>query len=386
MRNFSTTFKPLVVFAPGSSKQAGAKLKEMGVTKVLACYDKNLYNTGIVEPILKSIEESGLQVVRFDKVEINCPDYSVEECIGLANQEKIDGVLALGGGSTLDTAKATSVLMGYPLPINQYWAHVYKGPALTRKVKVVAIPTTAGTGAEGTRTCVVNDTKSHIKANLVCDQCKPDMVFLDPELQLGIPPYLTAITGIDALAHACEALCCNRRNIYTHMICVKAVEMVWRSLPKAFRKKDDLEARSEMAVAAYLALTGESYGNCGHSMAHAIGAQLHDVPHGHVVSWTYPYALWYTRNDCDEEIRLIANAIGIRNTHKEVARDVSNALLDFAHSFGLKTPKEMGFDREKFVGVLDKVMLDPIKEACDTPLTEKAALELLGMVYDQEPL
>lgn len=386
MRNFSTTPKPLVVFAPGAAvSQTGDKLKAMGVTKCLACYDKNLYQTGIVEPIIKGLEKSGIEVARFDRVEINAPDTVVEEGIEYAKNENVDGVLAIGGGSTLDTAKAVSVLMHYPMPVNQYWVHVYKGPELVREVKLCAIPTTAGTGAEGTRSCIISDTKENIKATLSSQYCKPDLVILDPETQFGLPPFLTATTGIDAFAHAAEALCCNRRNVYTHMNCIKAIEMVWRSLPKAVRNGNDIEARSEMCVAAYLALTGESYGNCGHSMAHAIGAQFH-IPHGHTVCWTHPYALWYTRNDCDEEIRMIAAAMGLRNTNKNVACDVANAMRERVASFGIKTPKEMNLDKKEFLSLVDKVMVDPIKDACDTPLTREMAEQLLEMVYEQAEL
>lgn len=198
-----------------------------------------------------------------------------------------------------------------------------------------------------------------------------------------LPPYFTAITGMDAIAHACEALCCTRSNIYTEMICGKSLELSWKNLPIVYKEPHNMEARANMSLAAYLALTGESYGNCGHSMAHAIGADFH-VPHGHCCAWTAPVALYYTRNDCDHEIRLIARSFGLDDKSPTVAKDVANAMKQLVWSLGIKTPAEMGIKREDFIASAPKVMVDPIHLCCHTPLTEDKARELLGEVYDQK--
>lgn len=188
---------------------------------------------------------------------------------------------------------------------------------------------------------------------------------------------------MDAIAHACEALCCTRSNIYTEMICGKSLELSWKNLPIVYKEPHNMEARANMSLAAYLALTGESYGNCGHSMAHAIGADFH-VPHGHCCAWTAPVALYYTRNDCDHEIRLIARSFGLDDKSPTVAKDVANAMKQLVWSLGIKTPAEMGIKREDFIASAPKVMVDPIHLCCHTPLTEDKARELLGEVYDQK--
>ncbi len=383
MRSFQTTTKPLVTFAEGSSKEAGLKMKALGVTKALAVYDKDLYSFGLVEPILKTLEDEGIEFVLFDQVEIDCPDFVVEACIKMANENNINGFIGIGGGSTMDTVKAASVCRNLPLPISQYYAGTYTGPELVRTDKLVQIPTTAGTGAEGTRSCIIADTQRNVKASLISNYCKADVAILDPLLTMGIPPYATAITGIDIIAHATEALCCNRRNVYTHMNCVKAVELAWNSLPIAFNNGSNVEARSHMLVAAYLSLTGESYGNCGHSLAHSVGAVFH-IPHGHCCAWSSPVSLYYTRNDCDYEIRLLAQAMGLDKDSPTVAKDVTNAYKQLVFDLGLKTPKEMGIDRDEFMAIWPKVMADPIKDALDTPLTVESCKDLLAQMYDQE--
>ena len=313
MKAFETTIKPLVKFGEGSSLCAGEKFKLLGCTKVLAGYDANI-NPAVVDAVIGSIEKEGIEVVRYACSYSDGKDDGVIECRQLALDNKVDGFLAMGGGSTMDIVKAASLLVNVDLPegakslVNYFVGH-YNGPDLPRHAGLISIPTTAGTGAEATRSCIIASSALGVKATLSSQAAKADWVLLDPEMTKDLPPYFTAITGMDAIAHACEALCCTRSNIYTEMICGKSLELSWKNLPIVYKEPHNMEARANMSLAAYLALTGESYGNCGHSMAHAIGADFH-VSHGHCCAWTAPVALYYTRNDCDHEIRLIARSFG----------------------------------------------------------------------------
>ena len=210
-------------------------------------------------------------------------------------------------------------------------------------------------------------------------------MFLDPQITKSLPPYVTATTGMDAISHACEALCCVKSNIFTEMICGKSLELSWANLYTAYKEPENLEARANMSMAAYLGLTGESYGNCGHSMAHAIGARFH-VPHGHCCAWTAPVALYFTRKECDYEIRLIARCFGMDDKSETVAADVANAMKKLVWSMNIATPAERGISREDFVSdeTVAKVMLDPIWHFCPTEFNEDTARQLLGEVYDQQ--
>ena len=224
-----------------------------------------------------------------------------------------------------------------------------------------------------------------MKATLSSQAAKADFVFLDPQITKSLPPYVTATTGMDAIAHACEALCCTKSNLFTEMICGKSLELSWANLLTAYKEPDNLEARANMSMAAYLGLTGESYGNCGHSMAHAIGARFH-VPHGHCCAWTAPVALYFTRKECDHEIRLIARCFGMDDRSETVAADVANAMKKLVWEMDIATPAERGISREEFVSdaTVEKVMLDPIWHFCPTEFNEDTARQLLGEVYDQK--
>lgn len=282
MKAFETTIKPLVKFGEGSSLCAGEKFKLLGCTKVLAGYDANI-NPAVVDAVIGSIEKEGIEVVRYACSYSDGKDDGVIECRQLTLDNKVDGFLAMGGGSTMDIVKAASLLVNVDLPegakslVNYFVGH-YNGPDLPRHAGLISIPTTAGTGAEATRSCIIASSALGVKATLSSQAAKADWVLLDPEMTKDLPPYFTAITGMDAIAHACEALCCTRSNIYTEMICGKSLELSWKNLPIVYKEPHNMEARANMSLAAYLALTGESYGNCGHSMAHAIGADFHAPP------------------------------------------------------------------------------------------------------------
>lgn len=382
MKSFETTVKPLLKFGDGVSLETGKKFKEYGCKKVLAGYDANL-PAGMVDGIINSIAAEGIEVVRYSCPWADGQDTGVIECRQLAIDNQVDGFLALGGGSTLDIVKAATLLIDKPLPLDQYFVGWYNGPELLRKARLISIPTTSGTGAEATRSCIIASQTLGVKATLSSQAAKADFVYLDPQVTKSMPAYVTATTGMDAIAHACEALCCVKSNLYTEMICGKSLELSWANLLTAYREPNNMEARANMAMAAYLGLTGESYGNCGHSLAHAIGAQFH-VPHGHCCAWTAPVALYFTRKECDHEIRLIARAFGMDDKSETVAKDVANAMKQLVWNLNIKTPREMGISREDFLTAVPKVMLDPIWHFCPTPFDESSALELLGQVYDQE--
>lgn len=382
MKSFETTIKPLLKFGDGVAKETGKKFNEYGCKKVLAGYDANL-PASTVDYVLDSITDEGIEVVRYACPWSEGQDTGVLEVRELAIQNNVDGFLAMGGGSTMDIVKAATLLIETPLPMEQYFVGWYNGPDLPRKLPLISIPTTSGTGAEATRSCIIASQTLGVKATLSSQAAKADFVFLDPQVTKSMPPYVTATTGMDAIAHACEALCCIKSNYFTEMICGKSLELSWANLKTAYKEPDNIEARANMAMAAYLGLTGESYGNCGHSLAHAIGALFH-VSHGHCCAWTAPVALYFTRNECDHEIRLIARCFGMDDKSPTVAKDVANAMKQLVWDMDIKTPAEMGIAREDFLKAVPKVMLDPIWHFCPTPFNEETALQLLGEVYDQK--
>ena len=369
-------------YDPDSAKKIPEVLKELNVNKVMIVTGPTVGRT-IVPPIAENLERHGIGYTIYDQVEANPSVKTVEAIRAQYLENGCDGFLAIGGGSPMDAAKAAAARVAKPnTPIGKM-AGLMK--VMIKVAPIVAVPTTSGTGAEATRSCIIASQTLGVKATLSSQAAKADFVYLDPQITKSLPPYVTATTGMDAIAHACEALCCTKSNLFTEMICGKSLELSWANLLTAYKEPDNLEARANMSMAAYLGLTGESYGNCGHSMAHAIGARFH-VPHGHCCAWTAPVALYFTRKECDHEIRLIARCFGMDDRSETVAADVANAMKKLVWEMNIATPAERGISREEFVSdaTVEKVMLDPIWHFCPTEFNEDTARQLLGEVYDQK--
>lgn len=194
MKCFETTIKPLLKFGDGVAKETGKKFKEFGCKKVLAGYDANLPET-IVSTVLDSITAEGIELIPYSCPYADGQDTGVLEVRQLAIDNQVDGFLAMGGGSTMDIVKAASLLVDKPLPIDQYFVGWYNGPDLPRKAHLISIPTTSGTGAEATRSCIIASQTLGVKATLSSQAAKADFVFLDPQITKSLPPYVTATTG-----------------------------------------------------------------------------------------------------------------------------------------------------------------------------------------------
>ncbi len=233
MRQYSTSYWAPVVFGDGVAKQAGKKFSTMGVRKVLTVYDRGVFEAGIVDVILKTLTDEGIEVVHFDKVLADPPDHIVVEGAKLANDEKVDGILGIGGGSSLDAAKVIAVYRHCEPPLSKYYIENGGLMLAQRQAKMILIPTTAGTGAEMTPGGVITDTEKGVKYVCGGPGCYADVVLLDPTLTLSLPPYVTATTGMDALSHSIESMTSTTRNPMSDMLCGQAVEYIWRSLPKA---------------------------------------------------------------------------------------------------------------------------------------------------------
>ena len=199
---FSTWNSPNpVLFGSGASKTVGGHLLKFGCGKVLVVFDKGVKAAGVVDKVLGYIEKSGIRTVLYDGVLSDTPDFTINEAAELALRENVDGVVAVGGGSSLDTGKGVDVLLSNPPPINRYFAQPSKPPAgdLSNLKPLIVIPTTAGTGSEVTPGGACADTEHNTKENFVCPVT---LGIIDPELTLGLPPEVTSITAFDALCHA----------------------------------------------------------------------------------------------------------------------------------------------------------------------------------------
>lgn len=198
---FKYEWKYNVLFGCGSSLRTGIIVRDMGCKKVLLVCDKGVMAAGIVDRIVENLNNAGVEAVIYDEVVPDPPDHSIDKAAEIARAEKIDGIVGLGGGSVMDTAKAINILINNPPPINLYLgANVPFKPG----VPVICIPTTAGTGSEQSGGSVITDTKKNIKSP--ASTGTPSLAIVDPELTVGVPRSLTLSSGMDAFAHCIETV------------------------------------------------------------------------------------------------------------------------------------------------------------------------------------
>jgi acetaldehyde dehydrogenase/alcohol dehydrogenase len=279
-----------VYFKYGSLGVALKELKDLGKKKAYIVTDKVLYNLGYVDPVIKLLEEMGIDIKIFSDVEPD-PTLAVARK-GAAEMASFqpDTIIALGGGSPMDAAKIMWVLYEHPevqfedlaMRFMDIRKRVYPFPTMGEKAMMIAIPTSAGTGSEVTPFAVITDEKTGVKYPLADYELTPDMAIVDAELMMNMPKGLTSASGIDALTHAIEAYVSVLASDYTNGLALEAIRLIFKYLPLAYNEgQTNVKAREKMAHAstiAGMAFANAFLGVC-HSMAHKLGSQ-HHVPHG----------------------------------------------------------------------------------------------------------
>ena len=281
-----------VLFGKGTVHETGKRLHEMGCTKVIVIHDEGVRAAGIIDLVIDYIHSAGIETVSYGKVLPDPPDWSVDEAGTLGVEEKVDGVVGIGGGSSLDTAKGVKVLLDNPTPINQYFGR-FKGVKNTTK-PLLLIPTTAGTGSEQTPGGTITDTKLNAKNVVEIIGRAVDLAIVDPELTISLPPAVTAITGMDALCHLTESFTSKWANRYCETFSREGIPLVGRYLVRAFEKGSDLEAREGMMFAASLGGMSMLGPLChlGHDIGRRLGANF-NMPHGLSCSVCLPQVVEY---------------------------------------------------------------------------------------------
>lgn len=349
-----------LLFGTGVSKLTGEKLKGFGCTKVLLVYDAGIKAAGIVDKIDSIIKEAGIETVHYSGVLADPPDWSVEEAGALGVAEKVDGVVGLGGGSALDTAKGAVMLQTNPPPISNYYGR--EGVVTKPSYPLVVIPTTAGTGSESTPGGVITDTKNVIKTNIAGVGCKVSLGIVDPELTLALPPSVTASTGIDALCHAAESYTSALSNAYCDLTGRKAIKLVSKYLVRAVENgSTDLEAREGMMLAATLGGISMSGPLChlAHDIGKAMGGKFH-VAHGVGCASTLPQVLELVAPYVPDRVRFIAECFGeeipVDSTPEQIGKAASVAMKRLMKQIKLPNLKELGLKKEDLLRELPEVV------------------------------
>lgn len=380
---FMFTMPTFVNFGPGVVKELGTTLANMQVKRVFFVYDKGVKGAGLIAPAIDSMKAAGIDFEEYDGVLPNPPDYQVEEAAERARAFKADAIVALGGGSSIDSAKAINILLSNPSPISAYDGfHMVKNPVKP----LIAIPTTSGTGSEVTVVSVVTSMAEKRKMVIFGQNVAPAVALVDPELTLGLPPAITAATGMDALTHALESYISTWSMPPTDALALEAMRHIRRSLLKAYKDGSDLEARSDMLAGSLLAGMCFSSTNLGfvHSLAHPMSAHC-NVPHGVANAIGLPYVMEFNIPAiAPEKMRNIAEALGISGegkSHEELGLAVSGWLKQLSKDLNIPRLREVGVPRELFA----TIVADAHKEAgtLTTPRkpTDAEAMELLEKAW-----
>ena len=283
-------------------------LQRLSSKCVLVVTDKGLIKVGTAGKVTAVLDNANIQYVVYDGVEPNPTTRIVYDALHFYQEHQCDAIIAIGGGSPIDVAKAVSILSANGGKIQDYNGY---NKSKKRGTPIIAVNTTADTGSECTRAYVVTDEETKTKMLMVDTNCLAHLALNDPMLMVGMPPSLTAATGIDALTHAIEAYICNTHTPYTDALSLEAVRLVSGSLRDAVRDGSNMDARTNMCWAEYMA--GLAFSNAGLGLVHGIAHQLggfYNIPHGLANAILLPRVLEYNRPYCMGRLATVAQAMG----------------------------------------------------------------------------
>lgn len=273
--------------------------------------DRTLVKLGLCRPVMDALEKNGIKICGvFDDVASDSSVKTVTQCAAQAKSSGPQAFLAIGGGSVMDTAKGANILFTLGGDLKRDYSGAQ---TITRPLSpLIAIPTTAGTGSEVTSAIVIYDEDSGTKLSFVDDHLMPTLAVLDAELTLGLPPLLTAATGLDALTHAMESVISVQRSPVSDALAFQAIQLIWQNLLSCVEDGSNLEARSALLTASNLAGMAFNHAMVGvvHSVAHSVGAVAR-VHHGTANGIFLPYGLEYNRREAGTEIASLSACLGL---------------------------------------------------------------------------
>jgi len=355
-------------FGPGRITELAEACKSLGMTKPLLVTDPGLAGLPMVADALAANQAAGLPTGLFSDVKSNPVGKNVDDGIAAYRDGGHDGVIAWGGGSGLDAAKAVALMAGQSRPL---WDFEDRGDNWLRAdpagiAPIVAVPTTAGTGSEVGRASVILDESDHTKKIVFHPKMLPGIVISDPELTLGLPAHITAATGMDALAHCLEAYCAPGYHPMAEGIAVEGMRLVKEWLPKAVADGSDIEARAHMLVAASMGATAFQKGlGAIHALSHPVGA-LYDTHHGLTNAVVMPYVLAFNRTAIEDRLTRLAAWLGLPNPSFQ---SVMDWVLELREKFQMPhTLAAMGVTDERLDELSEMAAQDPTAGANPIPV------------------
>ncbi|MEJ5080897.1 MULTISPECIES: iron-containing alcohol dehydrogenase [unclassified Ochrobactrum] len=375
--NFPTT----VLFGPGRIKELPVVLKAAGIERPLFVTDPGLAKLPVVASTLAILDEAGVKYAVFSDVKPNPVESNLTAGVQVFNDGKHDGVIAFGGGSALDLGKLIAFQAGQTRPV---WDFEDIGDWWTRAdssaiAPIIAIPTTAGTGSEVGRAGVLTNEATHTKKVIFHPKMLPVTVIADPELSVGMPPFITVGTGMDALAHCLEAYCAPGFHPMADGMAVEGIRLVFENLPKAYADGSDIEARANLMAAASMGATAFQKGlGAIHSLSHPIGA-LYDTHHGMTNAVFMPYVLHHNRAAIEKRIERLARYLGIEGGFDGFI----DAIMKLRSDLGVPDKlqdfiKDLDMDSDRKTLIADMAIVDPTAGGNPVELTKQGAIDLLN--------
>jgi len=361
-------------------KQAEAVFKRYG-KKALIVTDEFMINLGNCKHVEDALNRQEIPYAIFSGVTGEPNDKMIEAGLKVYRDEKCDFLIALGGGSPIDSMKAVAAIVGNGGKITDYLGKVIE----KETPPMIAIPTTAGTGSEATQFTIITDTEKDIKMLLKGAVLMPDVAIIDPQFTLTAPPKITAATGLDALCHAAEAYTSRKAQPLSDVFALSAVKRIFEYLPIAFKDGSNVKAREEMSLAALEA--GVAFNNASvtiiHGMSRPIGALFH-VPHGASNAMLIEKCFSFALDGAYDRFGRLGREIGVAketDSDKDAAEKFLKACIDLVHLCEIPTPAEYGIAKEDFYKVVDKMSEDAVFSGSPANTIKEVTVEDVKKIY-----
>ena len=371
------------VFGEGAVLEAGDLVKSLGAKKCLIVTDRYLGQIGMADRVQGILKKAGIEACIFAGAEPNPTDKNVEAGARFYQENECNSIISLGGGSSHDCAKGIGLVAANGGQIADF-----EGVDKSSKpmIPLMAINTTAGTASEITRFCIITDTSRKVKMAIVDWRVTPQIAINDPELMKGMPPSLTASTGMDALTHAIEAYVSTDANPLTDAAAIMAIKMIAHYLPKAVANGNYMKARDKMAYAQYLA--GIAFNNASlgyvHAMAHQLGG-FYNLPHGVCNAILLPYVESYNLIGNMNRFRDVAQAMGVQVEGISVtcaAEKAIEAIKKLSRQLEIPTDlKQLGVREEDFGIMADNAKKDVCQLTNPRTATREQVIEIYRQAY-----
>ncbi|MFO7803244.1 MAG: iron-containing alcohol dehydrogenase [Desulfovermiculus sp.] len=375
---------PTIHFGPGSAAQVGPEAKRQGATRVLVVTDPVLQKAGVVEPVINSLNETGVTPVVFDGVDAEPTLAHVDEGLDILQQENCNLIVACGGGSPIDAAKAIAIRAVNEGQISDFMG-IDKIPE--PGLPVLALPTTAGTGSEATMVTIITDTKTDVKMLIMSPHLMPNAAIVDPLLTLKCPRHITAGTGLDALTHAIEAYVSVKAQPMSDVLALSAVQLINTYLPRAWANPDDIEAKTQThlgSLQAGMAFTNSSVALV-HGMSRPIGANFH-VPHGVSNAALLGVVTDFSLIGAPERYARLAEAMDLPMAGLSVfqaAKLCADRTRELIEQLKIPSLTELGVSKDKLEPLVHKMTEDAIASGSPGNNPRKATQEEIAELYFQ---